>query len=149
MYLTIHERRDPGDESVLLHVKRPAGKRKLDLSGLEPLHNLHLNLHKTAKLKNFSLPVLFRISDSELRISGQRPVIGFDWLCFLPPSKHEILHNYLSYRDLHAFRPTANWLRSTSLRTSLFFQLNHEFTRRSLGLRPWPQPKSSSNRKSS
>src|SRR4030042_4788813 len=42
----------------------------------------------------------------ELRISCQRPQFGFGWLCFLSASKHEILHNHLSYRYLHSFRLT-------------------------------------------
>jgi len=36
--------------------------------------------------------------------------IGFDWVCFSPPSKREILYNPLSYKTLRQFSPTANWL---------------------------------------
>jgi hypothetical protein len=36
--------------------------------------------------------------------------IRINWLCFFAAQKQRILHIPLSYRHLHSFRPTANWL---------------------------------------
>ncbi len=50
--------------------------------------------------------------------------LALNWLCFFAVSKHEILHNHLSYKALCQFRPTANWL--------CFFKLTTNFRRFSL-----------------
>ena len=40
-----------------------------------------------------------------------RPLeLALNWVCFFVVSKHENLHNHLSYRYLSSFCPLANWL---------------------------------------
>ena len=64
-----------------------------------------------------------------MAISEQRRQIGFVWLCFFAASKHEILHNHLSYKTMRQFRPTANWLCFFKF---LFFILTLSAERRTL-----------------